>query len=131
MDISKFKTETVSEMEWIHPHDGPTGVFFSVASRGSPEFDAAHRRHMKRLASLEKRFRTIDRVPPEEQKASVVRFVSEIVAGWRGLEEDGATLPFSAQRMTELLVDNPFLTNEIIDFATEEGNFMPSSSSAS
>lgn len=131
MDISKFKTETVSEMEWIHPHDGPTGVFFSVASRGSPEFDAAHRRHMKRLANLEKRYRTFERVPPGEQKASVVQFVSEIVTDWRGLEDDGEPLSFSSARMKQLLTDSPFLTNEIIDFATEEGNFMRSSSSAS
>jgi hypothetical protein len=130
VDLSKWDTDDTAELELIHPVDGPSGVFLTVCGKNSERWKEARRAHQRRLERLVKQYRSEDRVPPEEKDIVVREWLSEMIVGWRGVEENGVPAPFDRARAAAL-INKADIADQMLTFVAATANFMQRSPSDS
>lgn len=131
-DIKKIntagKSEEGYEFELKLPDGNGTGAYITV--RG--EYSATVRNHLKKKineyqvkAKVAERKKqaveepTLDEIEDEIREKAIVRIVT-----WRGFTEGKTEVPFSVEAANELLKNNPWIQEQIMEESSNLSNFL-------
>jgi hypothetical protein len=102
MELNKLKANPTTRVELIHPDEGETGIFITLASKDHPDVLKVVRRAMdRRLAEMAKGGKkSMTSVDIETESLEILAMA---IQGWEGLERDGDTWPCTPENVRELL----------------------------
>lgn len=116
MDISKeFSTDKAKEVEGVEVDLGDSTLI--IARTGSP----AYNKLVNKLFTANKRALDLKNAAAEElsDKLMAEVFAKTVLKGWKGIEENGAELPYSVENAQRLLMIKDFRA-----FVAEKANDM-------
>jgi hypothetical protein len=127
MDIKKsFGTSQTLENEgvWIELGEGAS---IKVARMGNKENKAL----LKKLIAPHKMAARNDKLADEIwEKITVESMAATILLDWKGIEDEGKTLPYSKENAIRLLTDYKDFREQVASFSSELALFQSSSEAA-
>ena len=119
MELSTLRANPTAEVELIHPLEGPTGVFITLASRDHPDVRAvASGIADKRLAMLSRRGGKAPKF--EDMEAESLQVLLASVQGWRGIVVEGEPWPCTPENIRTLLGGNDSWIRRQLNAAQED-----------
>ncbi len=126
MDIS-LVTENLLDAEWLTVRDlrGAATDFaiLLAAPDSAPARRAWSRLRAASLAGL-RAGRMSDSSDPEELDARDLDFLAGLTLDWRGLENQGRAVVFSAESARSLYAEHPFIREQVAAFTGERRHFL-------
>jgi hypothetical protein len=121
MDISNLKANPTTRIELVHPEEGETGIFITLASKDHPDVLKMVRRAMdKRLSEMAKGSKK--NVTSAEIEAEALEVLSAAVKGWEGVEANGEPWPFTPENVRALL-EHRWIRRQLDDAMNTEARF--------
>jgi len=119
MELGKLETrqahESGAEMRVIGPDGEFTDLYLKILGVDS----ALWRGLVKEIERKISEAVTLGE-DPDIDKAE---YIARAVVGWRGAEENGEELPFSEERLRQLLKDAPYICDQADRFMSKRVNF--------
>jgi len=102
----------------------PTGAFVTVRGSDAPKVKAHFRKTQAQLEQRKKSQRLKDQdLTPDELDDLLVEAALVRIKSWRGIENDGETLPFTEDNARMVLTEHEWIRSQVIEESNTVGNF--------
>lgn len=100
-DLTNLRTDPARESRGVRRF-WRDGIHLVIGSLGNPAYDRDRRECIRRAGDV---LRELDPTSPEVLDVVAPAIARHILLGWDGITENGAPLPYSVAKATELLTD--------------------------
>lgn len=104
LDLEAIKDIETTEIELLHPLSGKgLGAFVTLAGPEYAPRKTLEFQRQRRAREELRRTGTLETLPPDEELQEQLDLLGTCVLGWRGFSVAGQELPFSADKVREVL----------------------------
>lgn len=121
VDVNRLRLDAELEVDGVW-HNLGDGAEFKLARLGNPRFVAEY----QKVAGPYREQAQRKTLPPEkQQELMIVAFCRAVLVDWRGLEENGAPLPYSSKKAIELFSQPEFrvLLDRLFALSQDDENY--------
>jgi len=134
MDIATLDTRKAGEdgfpLKLRHPDTGDElDITITVKGSDSQTYqDCVNEQQQRRMERSIRRGKM--GATPQEVRQEATELLAAVTAGWQGLVEQGAPVPFSTGTATRIYTDYPWIREQVDAAIHNRANFLPRSATA-
>ncbi len=124
MDLKSLKAEQHTVVEIVDPLGEPTDIRITVAGSDSDVYREAQKEQSKAAIARASRGGRRSQMPnPDEMEARALDFLASCTVDWRGMEEDGVAVPFSAAAARRVYAEHRWLREQVDEAIADRSLF--------
>lgn len=128
MELNKLDTRKGAEqgidLEIVDPNGEKTEIVITIRGADSHTYQAKFTEIRRRVNNQLQKMRR-DRLPQGDLDAYDIELLAAVTVGWKGIDLDGASFPFSESNAQRLYADYPAIREQVDAAVNDRSNFLP------